>query len=91
MAFGLLAQLLIAALLGLFAVVLAVLWVLRDLLLAPFRSTLLNLPGPPSPSWFYGNFKQIFESEGESARDEWLNQYGDTIAYRAWFNVRPMV
>ena len=64
-----------------------VLWKLRNILLEPFRSSLLNLPGPTNPSWFLGNLRQIFESDGESVCEEWVEQYGHTIMYRGWFNV----
>ena len=32
------------------------------LLYREYTSTLRNLPGPPSPSWLFGNFKQIQET-----------------------------
>ena len=68
-------------------VVALLLWKLRNMLLAPFRSSLLALPGPPSESWLLGNLNQIFKSEDEMACDEWVNKYGPTLMYREFFNV----
>ncbi|EJF55963.1 cytochrome P450 [Dichomitus squalens LYAD-421 SS1] len=64
----------------------AVLWKLSPYLLAPFRSSLLNLPGPPSPGWLLGNLNQIYESEGDLITDEWIEKYGPNIMYRGVFN-----
>ena len=76
-------------LLGAFVAVLcAVLWKLGPYLLAPFRSSLLNLPGPRSPGWLFGSLKDIYESDGETITDEWIEGYGPNVMYRGFLNVR---
>ncbi|CDO75989.1 hypothetical protein BN946_scf184922.g2 [Trametes cinnabarina] len=42
------------------------------------RSPLRNLPGPPSPSWLYGNMKEVFTTDGHTVPDKWFAQYGKT-------------
>jgi len=70
--------------LGAAALILA-LWKLLPLLLAPFTSTIRDLPGPPNPSWFYGNFKQIREAGHRSLLyEQWVKEYGPTIRYKGW-------
>ncbi|KAH9894818.1 cytochrome P450 [Cubamyces lactineus] len=41
-----------------------------------YGSPLRVLPGPPSPSWVYGNLKQIFATESAALPDKWFEQYG---------------
>ncbi|KAJ2968587.1 hypothetical protein NUW54_g13172 [Trametes sanguinea] len=43
-----------------------------------YRSPLRNLPGPPSPSWLYGNMKEVFTTDGHAVPDKWFAQYGRT-------------
>lgn len=82
-------SLVVQGLLGAFVAVLgAVLWKLGPYLLAPIRSSLLNLPGPPSPGWLFGSLKDIYDSDGEIITDEWIEEYGQTIMYRGFLNVR---
>lgn len=73
---------------GIIAVLGAVLWKLSPYLLAQFRSSLLNLPGPTSPSWFFGSLKDIFDSDGEIIIDKWIEEYGPNVLHRGIFNVR---
>ncbi|KAI1792354.1 cytochrome P450, partial [Ganoderma leucocontextum] len=74
--------------LGAFVAVLsAALWKLRPYLLAPFRSSLLSLPGPPSPGWLFGSLKDIHNSDGGTIMDEWIERYGSTIMYRGLLNI----
>ncbi|KDQ54060.1 hypothetical protein JAAARDRAFT_160998 [Jaapia argillacea MUCL 33604] len=63
-----------------------VLWKIAKLLIAPYTSTLRNLPGPPSPSWFYGNFKQIFAAENSVLHEAWVEEYGQTLKYKGMFS-----
>ncbi|PIL29242.1 cytochrome P450 [Ganoderma sinense ZZ0214-1] len=65
----------------------AVLWKLGPYLLAPFRSSLLNLPGPPSPGWLFGSLKDIYDSDGEMITDEWIEEYGSNVMYRGFLNI----
>ena len=69
------------------AVLGAVLWRLVPYLLAPFQSSLLNLPGPPSPGWLFGSLNEIYESDGDLITDEWIEKYGSNVMYRGLFNV----
>ena len=73
---------------GIIAVLGAVLWKLSPYLLAQFRSSLLILPGPTSPSWFFGSLKDIFDSDGEIIIDKWIEEYGPNVLHRGIFNVR---
>ena len=52
------------------------------------KSPLRNLSGPPSPSWLFGNFKQIFERGQSVAWDEWAATYGKTYRFSTMLNVR---
>ncbi|KAI8972453.1 cytochrome P450 [Trametes punicea] len=69
------------------AVLGSILWRLRAFILVQFQSPFLKLPGPPSPSRFFGNVKQIHESDNDFICDEWLEQYGPVIMYRGFFNM----
>ena len=68
---------------------LCALWVFRGTLLAPYRSPLLALPGPPSStaSWMLGHLREVFESDTEMQCDGWTEQYGTTYAYREFLKV----
>lgn len=68
----------------------AIIWKIRWILLEPFRSSLLNIPGPPSTHRFLGSVGEIFESDGEGIHRVWLEKYGSNVMYRGWFNVRVM-
>ena len=82
-------SLVLQGLLGAFVAVLgAALWALFPYLLAPFRSSLLNLPGPASPSWFLGTVKDVFESDGTRIFDDWIEEYGPNVMHRGILNVR---
>ena len=50
-------------------------------------SPLRHLPGPPTDSLFWGNFKIINEAENSVPQEQWVDQYGPTIAYRGIFGV----
>ncbi|OBZ66502.1 hypothetical protein A0H81_13684 [Grifola frondosa] len=65
-----------------------VLWKVYPTLLRPYTTSLRNLPGPPSPSWFFGNLKQIWNAENSVLQEEWVKEYGPNIMYRGFFNVR---
>ena len=82
-------SLVLQGLLGAFVAVLgAALWALFPYLLAPFRSSLLNLPGPAIPSWFLGTVKDVFESDGTRILDDWIEEYGPNVMHRGILNVR---
>ena len=63
------------------------LYKLLEVLIEPLFSPLRGLPGPPSPSFVFGNLKQIFDAENSVLHEAWTEKYGNTLKYRAWFNV----
>ncbi|KAI0634029.1 cytochrome P450 [Trametes polyzona] len=67
------------------ALVVAVLWRTRRLLLRPFRSPLLIIPGPPNSSWLFGNLQGLREDE-DGISKEWFNRYGHVFMYRGFFS-----
>ncbi|ESK86852.1 cytochrome p450 [Moniliophthora roreri MCA 2997] len=48
-------------------------------------SPLKDLPGPPSDSIVWGNLKQIFKAENSVLHEKWVEEYGPTIRYKAFF------
>ena len=50
-------------------------------------SSMRYLPGPPSPSRFYGNLAEIAAAEARSLHEKWTERYGHTLAYRGMWNV----
>lgn len=77
-----------ALLAAIFAIALRLLWKSRALLLAPFTSPLLSLPGPSSPSLFFGNLKQLRESDEDLTRDNWAQDHGSVLMYKGFLSVR---
>ncbi|KAJ3570544.1 hypothetical protein NP233_g4329 [Leucocoprinus birnbaumii] len=45
---------------------------------------LADFPGPPSPSWLYGNMRQIWEAENSVMHEGWVQEYGNTIKYKVF-------
>ncbi|KAF8816769.1 cytochrome P450 [Phlegmacium glaucopus] len=41
-----------------------------------------DIPGPPSPSFLYGNFKELLEPYDSALQEDWLNKYGTTIQFK---------
>lgn len=56
-------------------------------LLQPYMSPLGDIPGPPSPSFLYGNMHEIQNSEASIVREQWVDMYGPTLKYKGWLNV----
>lgn len=54
----------------------------------PYFSELRQLPGPPSPSFLFGNFRQIWNADNSVLHEEWVEEYGNTLQYKGMFNVR---
>ncbi|KAF9484959.1 cytochrome P450 [Pholiota conissans] len=52
---------------------------------APIRS----LPGPPNPSFIFGNTKQFMEKP-DIIREEWIQQYGPTINFKVLFGLNRL-
>ncbi|KAI9068652.1 cytochrome P450 [Trametes sanguinea] len=59
-----------------------VLWKLWSFLRFSYRNALRNLPGPPSPSWIWGNFKAIRDEDNSVPQERWVSEYGPNIMYR---------
>ena len=57
----------------------------------PLFSPLRHLPGPPNPSFIFGNFKQIWHAEKSVLYEQWIDQYGTTLKYKGLLNVRPLL
>ncbi|KAI0346966.1 cytochrome P450 [Trametopsis cervina] len=43
------------------------------------------LPGPPSPHFFWGWAKEIFRVDHSVLQEQWMKEYGPTLAYRGMF------
>ncbi|KAF8802406.1 cytochrome P450 [Phlegmacium glaucopus] len=41
-----------------------------------------DIPGPMNPSFLYGNFKELSESNNSVLQEDWVNQYGTTIQFK---------
>ncbi|KAH8102301.1 cytochrome P450 [Cristinia sonorae] len=67
------------------AVLVVALWKLGPIFVRSLRSPLRRLPGPPSPSWIWGQFKEIFKAEHSVLHEKWIEQYGHTISYAGMF------
>ena len=55
----------------------------------PRFSSLRALPGPPSESLIWGNLRQVLRADGATKHEEWIQKYGNTYVYKAFFNVSP--
>lgn len=75
----------LVSLLGLTGVVL---WKAWPLLPRWTATALRNLPGPPSPSWFYGNFQETNAEERSIVQERWIAKYGPNLVYKNFLNVR---
>jgi hypothetical protein len=53
----------------------------------PYFSSLRDIPGPPNPSFFSGNSKEISDAPVCEAQERWIAEYGDTICWKADLNV----
>ena len=62
-------------------------WKVANFVIRPYLSPLRSLPGPPSPSWLWGNMKQMVEAGDDSLTQKWFEQYGRTIVTTGLFNV----
>lgn len=51
-------------------------------------SPLRHLPGPPTPSLFWGQFKVIAAEDNSVPQERWVAQYGSNVAYQGIFRVR---
>ncbi|KZT18878.1 cytochrome P450 [Neolentinus lepideus HHB14362 ss-1] len=51
-----------------------------------YLSPTRDLPGPPNPSWLWGNMRDILKAENSVLHEGWLNKYGPVIRYTGMFN-----
>ncbi|KAI0736247.1 cytochrome P450 [Fomitopsis betulina] len=58
---------------------------LYEVFIAPLLSPIRDLPGPPNPSFIWGNLKEILDAENSVLHEAWTEKYGNTLMYRAWF------
>lgn len=56
-----------------------------NFVIRPYLSPLRSLPGPPSPSWLWGEMKHMMAVS--DVQEEWFQQYGKTIVSHGLFNV----
>ncbi|PFH52487.1 hypothetical protein AMATHDRAFT_74271 [Amanita thiersii Skay4041] len=52
-----------------------------------YASPISDLPGPSSPSWIWGNLKEIWESDNSAMHDKWISSFGPTIKYKGLFGM----
>ena len=69
---------------------LVVVWKLAKFILKTYRSPLRDLPGPPSPSWLFGQFRVLFNSPVAEPQEEWIAKYGKNIRYTEILSVGPI-
>ncbi|THH28022.1 hypothetical protein EUX98_g6156, partial [Antrodiella citrinella] len=56
------------------------------LLIRQCFSPLRSLPGPPSPSIFLGNLREMHDQENNDLVQRWAAAYGSTFVYRGFLN-----
>ena len=66
------------------AITLYFLWTFLMLVLRQARSPLRHLPGPPSPSFFMGNLREMHDQENNGLVARWTAEYGSTFVYRGF-------
>ncbi|KAI0328399.1 cytochrome P450 [Cubamyces sp. BRFM 1775] len=69
----------------LFTASIILLWKIYKTLVFMFGSPLRVWPGPPSPSWVYGNLKEMLGVEDTTLPDKWFEQYGKVYVDREFF------
>ncbi|KAI6147260.1 cytochrome P450 [Pisolithus tinctorius] len=68
-------------------VLVAVAYVLRDLIVllaTQYLSPLRALRSPPSPSFLFGNLREMYQQENTGLLFDWEDAYGHTYAYRGF-------
>ncbi|EPQ50326.1 cytochrome P450 [Gloeophyllum trabeum ATCC 11539] len=50
-----------------------------------------DIPGPPNPSWLWGNFKDIVFGENWALHQQWFDTYGPVVRYTGLFNGNTVV
>ncbi|KAJ3514175.1 hypothetical protein NLJ89_g2525 [Agrocybe chaxingu] len=59
-------------------------------LYAEWTSPLHALYGPPSTSFIYGNIKEISDAENSVLHEKWVEEYGPTLKYKAFFGMNRL-
>lgn len=72
-------------------IVLHVLSTFLLLLLRQAISPLRNLPGPPSPSFFMGNLREMHDQENNNLVARWEAAYGSTFVYHGFVGGRRLM
>ncbi|KAJ3878551.1 cytochrome P450 [Lentinula edodes] len=49
------------------------------------NSQIKDVPGPPSKHWFWGNMKEIMDSDAAVLHEKWVEEYGHTLKYKMLF------
>ncbi|KAJ7144946.1 cytochrome P450 [Mycena crocata] len=52
-----------------------------------FNSPLRYLPGPKSTHFFYGNLKEVWQSDSSVLHEQWIEQYGPTLRYTGFLGL----
>ncbi|KAK2460650.1 hypothetical protein APHAL10511_007120 [Amanita phalloides] len=60
---------------------------LAEYIYREYNSPLRRLPGPDSPSWIYGNFKEIWENDNSVVHERWVATHGPTLKYKGLFGM----
>ncbi|KAI0358319.1 cytochrome P450 [Trametes cingulata] len=64
----------------------AIAWKAWPILWRPYTAAVRNLPGPPSPSWLYGNLMALEQEEPAVLEERWSEEYGPHIVYKQFLN-----
>ena len=64
------------------AIIFGVCKLVNHVIITPYFSPLHDLPGPKSPSFVFGNFREIFKAEPGELHKKWVAEYGPTLASR---------
>ncbi|TFK49501.1 cytochrome P450 [Heliocybe sulcata] len=67
-----------------------VLWRTLPTLLRPLFS-LKNIPGPPNPSWFYGNMRELQKANSGEQVERWADEYGHVLKFKFPFSADRLV
>ncbi|EPQ51721.1 cytochrome P450 [Gloeophyllum trabeum ATCC 11539] len=71
--------------------VLYTVWSILQRVTKPYFSALKNIPGPPSPSWLYGNIREILQQEAGVQVEQWVEQYGHVFKFKWAMNADRLV
>lgn len=66
-------------------------WTFFILLVRQALSPLGVMRGPPSPSFFMGNLREMHEEEGTNLINRWAAMYGSSFVYRGFIGGRRLM